>query len=105
MAEDNIIKIEIVEFDLEDHGDCGHDALVFRDGDSEFSPILRTFCGNYNNIPIKNIFSTQTKMWIRYITNIILEQFLPAAEPSAQVNKSYCAFFSSHYQIFGAWAF
>ena len=38
-AEDFIIKIEIMEFDLEERADCGHDALEFRDGYSEFSPV------------------------------------------------------------------
>ena len=66
-AEDFIIKIEIMEFDLEEHGDCGHDALEFRDGDSEFSPLLMTYCGNVNNsnFPIRILHSTKTKLWIR----------------------------------------
>ena len=66
-AEDFIVKIEIVEFDLEEHGDCGHDALEFRDGHWEFSRPLGTFCGNVNNsnFPIKTLHSTQTKLWIR----------------------------------------
>ena len=65
-AEENyIIKIEIMEFDLEYSGDCGNDALEFRDGDSEFSPPLRTFCGNHSNIPIKILFTKQSKIWIR----------------------------------------
>ena len=62
-AEDFIIKIEIVEFDLEEHVDC----VEFRDGYSEFSPLLRTFCGNVNDshFSIKTVHSTQTKLWIR----------------------------------------
>ena len=52
---------------LEEHGVCGHDALEFRDGYSEFSPPLRTFCGNVNDshFLIKTVHSTQTKLWIR----------------------------------------
>ena len=66
-AEDFIVKIEIVEFDLEEYGNCGHDALEFKDGYSEFSPILRTYCGNANNsdFPIKTLYSSQTTLWIR----------------------------------------
>ena len=66
MAENTIIRIEIIEFDLEYHGDCGHDALEFTDGDNEFSPHLATFCGNDSNVPIKTLFSTGTRMMIRW---------------------------------------
>ena len=67
--ENYIIKIEIMEFDLEYSGDCGNDAVEFRDGDSEFSTLLQKYCGDQSNIPIKIIFTTQRKIWIRQVKN------------------------------------
>ena len=87
VPENNIIKILFSEFDLEFDPDldCRNDFLEMNDGDSEYSPILGRFCGNesdvrespyskqtklgnVNDIP-SIFFSTQNKMWIRYIVH------------------------------------
>ena len=83
VAENNIIKISFFEFDLEHNTDCRNDFLEINDGESEFSPLIERFCGdesnvqqtlyskqtkigNVNEIP-KILYSTQNKMWIRFV--------------------------------------
>ena len=84
VPENNIIKMIFSEFDLEQYDDCSHDFLEFADGSSEFSDRLWKLCGNESNVQkilfssqdnAKNVedfptimYSTQNKMWIRYIT-------------------------------------
>ena len=79
---DNIIKIIFSEFNLEYHPNCTQDFLEIADGGSEFSDSLGKFCGNEDNVQQilfskqnnivnkenmpKILYSTQSKMWIRY---------------------------------------
>ena len=83
VAENNVIKILFFEFDLEHNTDCRNDFLEMNDGESEFSPLFARFCGsesnvqqtlyskqtkigNVNEVP-KILYSTQNKMWIRFV--------------------------------------
>ena len=85
VEDNNIIKIFFSEFDLEFDNDldCRNDFLEMNDGESEYSLFIGRFCGDENDVQtslrsqklqlghIKEIprvlYSTQNKMWIRYV--------------------------------------
>ena len=64
VSDNTIIKLTIIDFDVEWEVDCQNDFLEIRDGNSDISPLLGKLCGNESNIETK-IFSTGSKMWIR----------------------------------------
>ena len=83
VPQNNIIRIFFLEFDLEHNIDCRNDFLEFNDGESEFSSLLGRFCGDGRNVQQilyskqtkmgiqdeipKILYSTQSKLWIRYV--------------------------------------
>ena len=81
VAQNQVIKINFLEFNLEHKNGCNHDFLQIADGGSEFSNEIGRFCGNLSNIqhillsnqqrigngedPTYKLYSTQNKMWVR----------------------------------------
>ena len=64
VSENTIIKLTIIDFDVEWEANCQNDFLEIRDGDSDIAPLVDQLCGNKTNIATK-FYSTQNKMWIR----------------------------------------
>lgn len=42
----SVIKLEFIEFDLEEHNSCSYDWLRIYDGNSTSAPLIGTFCGD-----------------------------------------------------------
>ena len=61
------ISIETIAMDI----DCSRsDKLELRDGDSEQSPIIGTFCGTHNNV-LPSIQTTQPFLWLKFTSNYL----------------------------------
>uniref|UniRef100_A0ACB8FV66 Uncharacterized protein n=1 Tax=Sphaerodactylus townsendi TaxID=933632 RepID=A0ACB8FV66_9SAUR len=60
------VEFNILALDIETHGSCNYDKLVFRDGDNSLAPVLSTVCGREIPGPIR---STGDSMFIQFTSD------------------------------------
>ncbi|KAK9396207.1 cubilin [Crotalus adamanteus] len=65
-AQDSTVEFTLLILDIESHGSCSDDKLVFRDGDNSLAPVLSTVCGREPPAPIR---STGNAMFIQFTSD------------------------------------
>ncbi|XP_063159632.1 cubilin [Candoia aspera] len=65
-AQGSTVEFNILALDVESHGSCSYDKLVFRDGDNGLAPVLSTVCGREVPGPIR---STGDAMFIQFTSD------------------------------------
>ncbi|XP_065344562.1 cubilin [Cloeon dipterum] len=71
VADGQQISLNFTVFDLENSTDCSFDFIEIRNGQSNTSPLVGTFCGNNRPPPI--IPSHSNSLWIRFHTDGTLQ--------------------------------
>ncbi|XP_023349117.1 tolloid-like protein 1 [Eurytemora carolleeae] len=66
VAEDFQVALKFQSFEIENHDNCVYDYLEIRDGDTQDSPLIGTYCGY--KMP-KDIKSSSNSLWIKFVSD------------------------------------
>ncbi|KAL8165122.1 UNVERIFIED_CONTAM: hypothetical protein K2H54_029833 [Gekko kuhli] len=80
-SRNSTVEFNILALDIETHGSCNYDKLVFRDGDNSLAPVLSTVCGREIPGPIR---STGDSLFIQFTS----DESVTAAGFNASFHKS-----------------
>ncbi|CAL8138529.1 unnamed protein product [Orchesella dallaii] len=66
MPEGYQVSLQFHSFEIENHENCVYDFLEVRDGISQNSTLMGTYCGYYPPTPLT---STENQLWVRFISD------------------------------------
>ncbi|XP_060104406.1 cubilin [Heteronotia binoei] len=88
-SRNSTVEFNILALDIETHGSCDYDKLVFRDGDNSLAPVLSTVCGREIPGPIR---STGDSLFIQFTS----DESVTGAGFNASFHKSCGGYLHAH---------